>query len=141
MIGRLARILFALAIRVGAPSALAAQEAPAFVATAEAREYLGTWVVDLDTEMGPFRFTIQVEDADGSLAGKVLAEVLGTKQELVARRISKRGNDLRVDFTGEYEGVSYPVTIYIIPTEDGAFRSSMNVADGVLYGSGTATKS
>ncbi|HWV57148.1 MAG TPA: hypothetical protein VNZ57_06725 [Longimicrobiales bacterium] len=138
---RVAGGLFALALVIALPGALAAQETPTSVATAEAQEFLGDWTVSLDSEMGPFSFTVHLTDAEGKVAGRIATEMMGAPESVNAERVVKQGNNLRIDYTAEFDGQPIPISVFIIPAEGGSYRASLDVAGGMFSASGTATRS
>ena len=133
--------LLALAMVIAVPAVLAAQQAPASVATADAQEFVGSWAVSLESDMGPFSFTVQLEDDEGTLAGRVISEMMGAPQTVNAHRVAKQGDNLRIEYTMDFDGQPIPISVLIIPADGGAYRASLDVADGMFMASGTASKS
>ena len=125
--------LFALCVLVG-PSTVAAQSE---VNADQASEFMGTWVINLDSDFGAIALDLEITGEDGKVAVMVGAPEMGGMVNVTD--ITKEGTSLVLSYEADAEGQVFPVMIELEP--DGQELSvEFEAADGQFFASGTATK-
>jgi len=134
MIRQVVRALpvMALLAVLAAPSGAAAQSQ---LPTAEAQQFLGSWNLALQTDMGPFEFGLTLRDAGGRVAAQVRSE-LGNVDVNTLRR---SGDNLVLEYAMDAQGQSIPVSMTLRPDGD-AMRATMDFAGGLFTANGNATR-
>jgi len=129
----IARVLAATLVMT--PIAAMAQLAPA-----DAANFIGNWTVSLDTPQGSFDQSVVIKDE----GGKVVAEMSSQMQPDVQKvtDVSKKGDDLVLKFSGNFQGNPFDATITMSP--DGADKCKLvfdiNGGQFSMNGAGTRKK-
>lgn len=114
--------------------ALQASAAHAQVATADARNFVGTWDVAFEGEQ-PMTVVLLINDVDGQLAATAtLMEATNTVTSL--RKVETA---LVLGYSLDYQGQAVAISITMTPGTDGV-TASLDAAQGMYTASGRATK-
>jgi len=127
---------WALAVLVAALSPLAVS-AQSELASSEAAGFLGTWVIDMNTEYGPFTLDLLIEDQGGKVAVQIGSPDFGGMQEVTD--VTREGESLILKYQAEAEGQVFPVMIELEPDGE-ALSVGFDAADGQFFARGSATK-
>jgi len=117
---------------LAAPSGVTAQSQ---LPVAEARQFLGTWNLALQTDMGPFEFGLALRDVEGRVAAQVRSELGNVEVDTVRRS----GDNLVLEYALNAQGQSIPVSMTLRPDGD-AMRATMDFAGGMFTAIGNATR-
>ena len=118
-----------LSILLAYPSASSAQS----VTPAEAKAFLGTWSIDVDTPGGPITVDLTLKDT----AGKVGGEIGGGGNPMVTiAEITKKGSSLVMKYEADVQGAATPITLTADVNGD-KMTANFDAAGMALPGSGT----
>jgi len=125
----------AAALLVLAPLAASAQGT---VATADAKDYVGTWTLTLESPQGAFEQSLVVKDA----AGKLAAEISNQMQPgaIAITEIAKSGPDLVLKFSGDFQGMPFDASITLTPDGANKAKVSMDIMNGAFVMAGAGVK-
>lgn len=122
---------------------LAAAMAPGTVSaqsqldTSQARGFLGNWVVQIQSDMGPFSFQLEIADQGGKVAATMSAPEMGGAQRITD--ITRSEQYLVLAFTADAQGQQFPITVSLEPNGE-ALNVYFEVADGQFTATGTARR-
>jgi hypothetical protein len=105
---------------------------------AEARTFLGTWVLAMTSDMGAFNMDLEVTDMGGKLAASIGAPELGPMQAVTD--ITKDGESLVLAFAGNAQGQSFEATVTLEPSGE-ELSVYFDINQGTFAMSGTGTRS
>jgi hypothetical protein len=128
MVMVLALVLLAFA-RAASAQALAAADAAAF---------MGGWTLGLDTPQGAMSMELTVKDEAGKAAGSISAEPMMPGVTKITD-VTKDGNNLVLKYMLDFQGMSIPTAITLIPDGD-KWKAHFDFADGQFQVDGTAVK-
>ncbi len=117
-----------------APNAAAAQSQ---LDVAEARTFLGTWVLAMTSDMGAFAMDLDVTDMGGKVAATIGSPDLGFSQEVT--EITKDGESLVLAFPGDYQGQAFDAAITLEPAGE-TLSVWFDINQGAFGMGGTGTK-
>ena len=101
----------------------------------EAAGFIGTWTLSLESDRGPFDYSMDIRDVGGKVAATLNSTALG---ESMVTDITKDGDDLTLAWDGDMQGQIVPLTLTLTP--DGSqLKAAMDFA-GFMQMSGVATK-
>jgi hypothetical protein len=129
MVMVLVLVILVLPRLASAQSALAADDAAAF---------MGGWTLGLDTPQGSLTMDLTIKDEAGKVAGSISAEPMmpGVTQ---ITDITKDGNKLVLKYMLDFQGMSIPTVITLIPDGDN-WKANFDFASGQFQVDGTAVK-
>jgi hypothetical protein len=116
-------------------SSLRAQ-APAPLTTADAGNFMGAWLLTLESPQGPFAMTMTLTDSDGKVACELTSDIMPAQK---VTDVSKSGNDLVLKYQGDFQGQAFAAKITLTPVED-KLGITFDVMDGQFMMTGVGTK-
>lgn len=117
-----------------APQAAAAQST---LDVAEARTFLGTWVLAMTSDMGSFNMDLDVTDVGGKVAASIGAPELGMQD---VTDITKDGETLVLAFAGNAQGQAFDAVVTLEPSGE-ELSVYFDINQGTFGMSGTGTRS
>jgi hypothetical protein len=127
--------LFVAAVLAASPLMAVAQTG---VAAADAGPFMGNWVVSLSSPMGDLTMNVAVSANGDKVATAITGDAL-VPGKPDAAEISKTGNALVMNYTGEAGGMELPVTLTFTPDAD-KMKVKCSIMSGAFEMDGTATK-
>lgn len=128
------RIAVALvAIALFAPTSFA-QEASS-LDVSEASAFIGMWTLSLESDQGPFDYSMDIKDVDGKVGATLSNDFLG---ESMVTDITKDGDDLNLKWEADLQGQVVSLTLTLTPDGD-QLKAMMDFA-GFAQIEGVATK-
>ena len=108
------------------------------VATAEAKDFVGTWTLTLESPQGAFEQTLVVKDA----AGKLAAEISNQMQPgaVAISDIAKSGTDLVLKFAGDFQGQAFEAAITLTPDGANKAKVQFDIMNGAFVMAGDGVK-
>jgi hypothetical protein len=97
----------------------------------------GTWQLAVNTDNGLTNPTMTLSQQGTTLTGEYSSQALGVSEV----RGNVDGNDVTITFTASLQGQSIPVVYSGTIAEDGTLSGTLDIADGMLTGTFTATRS
>jgi hypothetical protein len=119
----------------GSPIQARAQSA---LNAAEAQAFLGSWTLDMTSQMGNFSMGLDLTDMSGKVGAVLDFPDAGMNQAITD--ISKSGENLVLAFVGEAQGQSFDAVITLEPTGPDAVDVYFDIAAGAFAMTGTGTK-
>ena len=107
--------------------------------TSQASAYIGSWVLEFTSDMGPFAMSVEIRDMGGKVAATLSQADMGMQQEVTD--ITKAGESLALAFAGDFQGQAFAAVITLEPPAGNASAVYFDVNDGQFGMSGTGTKS
>lgn len=108
---RIAVVLVAIALL--APTSFA-QEASS-LDVSEASAFIGMWTLSLESDQGPFDYSMDIKDVDGKVGATLSNDFLG---ESMVTDITKDGDDLNLKWEADLQGQVVPLTLTLTPDGD-----------------------
>jgi len=105
--------------------------------TSEARAFLGDWVMNLTTDMGPMNLQLNIRDQAGKVGAQFGAPDLGPLAEVTD--ITKSGEALLMSLFIDAQGQSIDVALSIVPDGDG-LNVDLSAAGGSFVTTARATR-
>jgi hypothetical protein len=118
-----------------APQAAAAQSQ---LDVAQARTFLGTWVLAMTSDMGAFNMDLEMTDMAGKLAASIGAPEMGPMMEVTD--ITKDGETLVLAFAGNAQGQAFDAVVTLEPAGE-ELTVFFDINQGMFAMSGTGTRS
>ena len=108
------------------------------LAAADAAGFMGGWTLGLDTPQGSVSMDLTIKDEAGKVAGSISAEPMmpGVTQ---ITDITKDGTKLVLKYMLDFQGMSIPTVITLIPDGD-KWKANFDFASGQFQVDGTAVK-
>ena len=103
----------------------------------EAQAFLGQWVVDMQTDFGPFTMSLDVTDADGKVAASMGSPEMGGSQPI--DDISKSEESLLLRFSTNAQGQMLDIEVALVPNGE-SLDVYFDVGGGQFSATGTATR-
>jgi len=125
----------AVAVLALAPLTAFAQNS---VATADAKGFVGSWTLSLESPQGAFEQLLVVKDASGKLAAEVSNQMQPTPAPVTD--IAKSGADLVLKFAGDFQGNAFTATITLSPEGTDKAKVMFDIMDGAFVMAGTGVK-
>jgi hypothetical protein len=135
---RPSRALGALAVAVLAAGSPIQARAQSALNAAEAQAFLGSWTLDMTSQMGNFSMGLDLTDMSGKIGAVLDFPDAGMNQEITD--ISKSGENLVLAFVGEAQGQTFDAVITLEPTGPDAVDVYFDIAAGAFAMTGTGTK-
>lgn len=127
---------WALVLALGA--ALPAQaEAQSQLDVSEAQAFLGSWVVNMDSDFGPFTMDLDVEDQGGKVAASMGSPEMGGSQPITD--VTRAEESLVLRFTADAQGQMIDIEVSLTPNGE-SLDVYFDVGQGQFAASGTATR-
>jgi hypothetical protein len=118
-------------------AAALASPASAQVSTADARPFLGNWVMSITSDMGQMNLQLNIRDNSGQVAAQFGSPELGALQEVPD--ISKAGEQLHLALFIDAQGQQIDVSMAVTPDGDG-LNVDLSAAGGAFTTSARATR-
>jgi len=118
-------------------AAALASPVSAQVSTADARPFLGNWVMSINSDMGQMNLQLNIRDNSGQVGAQFGSPELGALQEVPD--ISKSGEQLLLALLIDAQGQSIDVSLAITPDGDG-LNVDLTAAGGAFMTSARATR-
>ena len=128
---RIAVVLVAIALL--APTSFA-QEASS-LDVSEASAFIGMWTLSLESDQGPFDYSMDIKDVGGKVGAALSNDFLG---ESMVTDITKDGDDLNLKWEADLQGQVVQLTLTLTPDGD-ELKAMMDFA-GFAQIEGVATK-
>jgi len=103
---------------------------------AQAQEFLGSWNVAIQSEMGAFEMQLAIADQGGKVAATVGMAQMGNTS---VTDITRAGEALVLTYSMDAQGQQIPVVVNLRP-ENQILRLNLNFAGGMFSATGTATR-
>ena len=132
------RALGALAVALLAAGSPIQARAQSALNAAEAQAFLGSWTLDMTSQMGNFSMGLDLTDMSGKVGAVLDFPDAGMNQEITD--ISKSGESLVLAFVGEAQGQSFDAVITLEPTGPDAVDVYFDIAAGAFAMTGTGAK-
>jgi hypothetical protein len=132
------RALVLAAALLGASLVPGAVSAQSQLDVAQARTFLGTWVLALTSDMGAFNMDLEVTDVGGKVAASIGAPELGPMQDVTD--ITKNGETLVLAYDGDYQGQAFQAVITLEPAGE-QLTVWFDINQGTFGMGGTGTRS
>jgi hypothetical protein len=108
------------------------------VATAEAKDFVGTWTLTLESPQGAFEQTLVVKDASGKLAAEVSSQM--QPGAVAIGDIAKSGTDLVLKFAGDFQGNAFEAAITLTPDGANKAKVQFDIMNGAFVMAGSGVK-
>lgn len=105
--------------------------------SSQAQAFMGTWLVDMQTDFGPFQMNLEVTDQGGKVAANMGAPEMGGSQPVTD--ISKSQESLILRFSADAQGQMIDIEVALVPNGDN-LDVYFDVGGGQFSASGTATR-
>ena len=132
-----ARALTLSAVLVAACLAPNAVSGQSQLNVAEARAFMGSWVLSFTSDMGAFSMNLQVTDMNGKVGATLTQAEMGMSQSITD--ITKSGESLVLAFAGDYQGQSFDAAISLEPAGE-ELTAWFDINDGAFGMAGTGAK-
>jgi len=124
----------AAVLAVLAPQSISAQSQ---LDSSEAQAFMGTWVVNIDSDFGAFSMDLEVTDMSGKVGASLGAPEMGGMQPV--SDITRTGEGLTLSWELDAQGQLVDATMILSPAGEG-LSALFTVADGQFTAVGTATR-
>jgi len=130
-------VLMLTAVIIAAlPFGLAAQASS--LASSDAKVFLGTWELGLDTPQGSATVQLVLKDEGGKVAGTVSMEPM-VHGSVAVTDISKDGSTLVLKYALDFQGTPIPAKVSLVP-DGGNYKASFDFMEGQFVVDGSAKK-
>jgi len=122
---------------------LGAGAVPAHVAgqsqldVSEAQAFMGTWVVNMESDFGPFQMNLEVTDEGGKVAVSMGSPEMGGSQPVTD--VSRSEESLVLRFSADAQGQMIDIEVALVPNGE-MLDVYFDVGQGQFYAEGTATR-
>ncbi|MEM7416184.1 MAG: hypothetical protein AAF389_11845 [Gemmatimonadota bacterium] len=99
-------------------------------------DFAGTWMMTVNTDNGITNPSMTLQQDGSDLTGSYSSDTLGRSDV----RGSIDGSDFTISFSASLQGQSIPVVYRGTMEDDGTLSGSIDVADGMITGTFTATR-
>lgn len=128
--------MFGIAATLAALVVLPVTTAAQAVTAADAKPFLGAWVLMLETPQGAMPMNVAIKNTEGKIVGEMSSDQLPSQ---TSSDLSKTGESLLVKYTLDFQGQAIPVALTLTPKE-GKMNFALDFAQGQFMLSGEATK-
>jgi hypothetical protein len=125
-----------LAIAMALLSPLAAS-AQSDLDSSQASSFMGEWVIDIESDFGPFSMNLELVDQGGKVAVSVGSPDLGGMQSVTD--VSRDGESLVLVWEMDAQGQFVEATMTLEPEGEDVY-AILEIADGQFIAEGVATK-
>ena len=105
--------------------------------TTQAQAFMGKWLVDMQTDFGPFQMNLDLTDQGGKVAGSMGSPEMGGSQEVTD--ISKSEESLVLRFSADAQGQMIDIEVALVPNGE-VLDVYFDVGQGQFSATGTATR-
>lgn len=133
---RFATSVATLALALALPQISAAQSQ---LDASQAQAFLGSWVVQFSSDMGPFAMNVDIRDAGGKVAATLSQADMGMQQEITD--IQKSGESLVLNFDGDFQGQAFSAALSFEPPAGDQSEVWFDINAGQFGMGGTGTRS
>lgn len=133
-----ARTFTLAAALIGASLAPNAASAQSQLDVADARTFMGSWVLAMTSDMGSFAMNLEMTDMGGKVAASIGAPEMGAPMDVTD--ITKDGESLVLSFEGNAQGQSFQAVVTLEPAGE-ELSVWFDINQGAFAMSGTGTKS
>jgi hypothetical protein len=126
-----------VATLLGATLATGPAAAQSQLDVAQAQAFMGQWVVNMDTEYGPFSMNLAIADQGGKVAATMSSAEMGGDQAITD--ITRSEESLVLRFTGNAQGQTFDVAIALVPNGEN-LDVYFDVAQGMFTAQGVGTR-
>jgi hypothetical protein len=126
---------FALALAAALPQTVAAQSQ---LDASQAQPFLGSWVLQLTSDMGAFSMNVDIRDAGGKVAASLSQADMGMQQKITD--IAKSGESLVLNFAGDFQGQAFTAALSFEPPAGDESAVWFDINDGQFGMGGTGTR-
>jgi hypothetical protein len=133
------KTFFATLTLVAALAAPQAAFAQSQLDTSEARAFIGSWVVQFTSDMGPFAMNVDIRDMGGKVAATLNQADMGMQQEVTD--IAKSGESLVLNFEGDFQGQAFTAALSFEPPAGDESEVWFDINAGQFGMGGTGTRS
>ena len=127
---------WALLLALGAAIPAQAQ-AQSQLDVSQAQAFLGSWVVNMDTEFGPFTMDLDVEDQGGKVAASMGSPEMGGSQPITD--VTRSEESLVLRFTADAQGQILDIEVSLVPNGED-LDVTFDVGQGMFSAVGVATR-
>ena len=127
---------WALMLALGAAVPAQAQ-AQSQLDVSQAQAFLGSWVVNMDTDFGPFTMDLDVEDQGGKVAASMGSPEMGGSQPITD--VTRSEESLVLRFTADAQGQILDIEVSLVPNGDD-LDVFFDVGQGMFSAVGVATR-
>jgi hypothetical protein len=132
-LSRMTVVVFVMFLAVESAIGLMAAGQASTLASADAKAWLGDWSLTIEGGRGPQERTLTIKD----MAGKVVATMGGGRGgPIEITNISKKGDDLVMQFKQQGRGGEVDVTLTLSMQPDGTLKVSQNLGANTQSGTG-----
>jgi len=103
----------------------------------QAEAFMGDWVIDMDTDFGPFTMNLEVEDQGGKVAASIGSPDMGGMQSV--SDISSDGESLVMTWEMDAQGQFVEAMMSLEPGAEG-YVATLDIAGGQFMAEGVAVK-
>lgn len=121
-------------LAVAMPSTASAQSQ---LDVAQAQAFLGKWVINMQTDFGPFSMDLDLADQSGKVAAKIGAPEMGGMQDVTD--VTRVDDSLVLEFIANAQGQVFPVSVALVPSGE-TLVVLFEVGTGEFSASGIATR-
>ena len=101
----------------------------------EVSAFIGMWTLSLESDRGPFAYSMDIKDVGGKVAATLNSDFFG---ESTVTNIARNGDDLNLKWEADLQGQLVPLTLTLTP--DGNQLKAMMDFAGFAQMDGIATK-
>ena len=128
--------MFGIAATLAALVLLPITTAAQAITAADAKPFLGAWVLMLETPQGTMPMNVAVKNTEGKITGEIASDQLPAQ---TSSDLSKTGESLLMRYNLDFQGTAIPVALTLTP-KDGKMNFAIDFAQGQFMLSGEATK-
>lgn len=132
------RAIAALAVALFLAAVPGTASAQSALNSSEAQVFLGSWTLDMTSDMGNFSMGLALTDRAGKVGAVLDFPDAGMTQEITD--VTKSGEDLVLAFVGNAQGQTFDAVVTLTPTGANAVDVYFDIAAGMFAMTGTGTK-
>ena len=121
-------------VGVMAPSQISAQSQ---LDVAQAQAFLGKWVINMQTDFGPFSMNLDLVDQGGKVAASIGAPEMGGMQDV--EDVTRVDDSLILNFQADAQGQVFDVQVALVPRGE-ELLVLFEVGTGEFSATGMATR-
>lgn len=112
--------------------------ASAQLATADAGNFMGSWVLSLDSPQGAFEQNVVLKDEGGKAVAEITSDIQPEAQKVTDVTMDKES--LVLKFAGNFQGNAFDATVTMTPDGTDKVKVLFDVNGGQFSMSGTGIK-
>ena len=106
------------------------------VTSADAKAFMGTWVINVDTPGGPMTVDLTVKEVAGEVTAEIGGGSTGGPMSAVSE-ITKNGSSLVMQYEADVPGAGVTPITLTVEADGDTLTASFDIAGQVLPGTGT----